>query len=273
MQISSIITDIAPLYQGPDTESGRIDEALYGMSVQILQQTENGWCYIQTEHKTEGYTPLACLELRADVAGAWRKYKKSIVLAPYIDAQRQAKTGAARVASIPRGGLVVPLGEADAAGWQKIGLPTGEIGFTRASYIGSVIYDWAQIKEEDMRWNLVETALSYNGGAYRSGGRTPLGIDAVGLVTMSYQLNGITLPRETFFKQGGILQQIDIKKIDEGDILYFPESMGIFIGNNQFIHATTAPGVEGVIVNSLRPKDDNYAAELASHVVAVASIY
>ncbi len=272
MALSTIITDIAPVYKRPSVESERVDELLYGMSAQILQESETGWCYLRTEYGVEGYTPLACHERDAEVAAAWRKYPKVTVLASYIDIQKEAGAAAPRVASLPRGGILVQLGT-EAGGWAKVGLANGGVGYTRASYLGEVIEDHSRLAAEDMRWNLVETALSYNGAAYRAGGRSPLGIDAAGLVAMTYQLNGVSIPREIFFKPGGVLQPVQPDRMDEGDVLFFASTAGIYMGEGKFVHATEAPGAEGVVVSSLRPKDEEYRADLAGQIVTVGSLY
>ncbi|MDL2252864.1 C40 family peptidase [Ruminococcaceae bacterium OttesenSCG-928-I18] len=272
MGLSNVITDIAPLYERPSVESVRTDEVLYGMTVQIIQESETGWCYLRTEHGTEGYTPLACLERNADVAAAWRKYPKVTVLAPYIDVQKKPATAAPRVASLTRGGILVQLGTAG-EGFVKVGLANGGVGYTRSSYLGEVIADWKTLSEADMRWNLVETALSYNGAAYRTGGRSPLGIDGAGLVAMTYLLNGVSVPREVFLKPGGALGSVKRDALDEGDVLFFRESAGVYMGDGKFVHATDRAGEEGVTVNSLRPKDGDYREDLAAHIVAIGSLF
>ncbi len=273
MGLATVFSDIAPLYEKPSVESARLDEALYGMSVQVMQESNTGWCYVRTEHNTEGYTPTACLETDVDVASAWRKYKKVTVLAPYVDVMKEASHTAGRLASLPRGGILVPLGKAGVDGWQKVGLTSGTVGYTCASYLGEVIADWNQIAEADLRWNIVETALSYNGTAYRAGGRTPLGMDAVGLVAMSYLLNGILIWHETFLKPGLALHGIKTGAMREGDVLFFRDSVGIYLGEEKFVHATDRPGAEGVAVSSLRKKDKDYRADLASHIAAVGSVF
>ena len=272
MGLSTVVSDIAPLYERPTVESTRADEALYGMSVQIVQESDTGWSYLRTEYGTEGYTPLACLERNADVAAAWRKYPKKTVLAPYIDVFRQADNAAPRVASLPRGGILVQLNTVSES-WVKVGLANGGVGFTHGSYLGDVIADWTKLSEEDMRWNLVETALSYNGAAYRVGGRSPLGIDSAGLVAMAYLLNGVSVPREVFLKPGGALQSVKLDKVGEGDVLFFRESAGIYMGEGKFVHATDMAGSEGVVVNSLRERDPDYREDLAAHMVAAGSLY
>ncbi len=273
MGLATVKTDIAPLYERADRLSARVDEALYGMSVQIMQESENGWCYLRTEYGTEGYTPAAFLETDVDVATAWRKYKKITVLAPYVDIQQKASNEGGCLVSVPRGGILVPLGGPGADGWQKIGLTDGAVGYTRSSYLGELITDWSLLSEEDFRWNIVETALSYNGAAFRSGGRTPMGIDAVGLAAMTYMMNGVVIAQQPFIKPGLALHSISFEKMKEGDLLYFGEGMGVYIGDNRFVHATDKQGEEGVLVNSLRPKDNDYRGDLAGHITSVGSVF
>ncbi len=273
MGLATVVKDVAAVYGRPTTEGERADEMLYGMSVQIVQESESGWAYIRTEYGAEGYIPLSYLEKDANVAAAWRKYRKMTVLAPYIDVQLRPETNAPRVASLSRGGILVPLGTADATGFMKVGLANGGVGYTRGSYLGDVITDWTQIAEEDMRWNIVETALSYNGAAYRTGGRSPLGIDGIGLAAMSYYLNGVSIPRELHVKPGGVLHAVRVDDVDEGDLLFFPESVGIYMGEQKFVHACSLPGVEGVIVSSMRPRDDDYLPELAENIISAASLF
>lgn len=270
---ATIQKDVAPLFERPMLESQRLDEVLYGMNIQIIEQSNTGWCYARTEHGTQGYMLLEHINTSAEVALAWKKYKKSVVLASYIDIQQQPKAEAGCTISLPRGATVVALKAPDLGGWQKVGLANGVMGYTRASYLGEAIDDWNKLSEDDMRWNLVESALAYNGTSYREGGRSPLGIDAVGLVAMTYALNGVTIYREPFFKVGTALRPIDPKSAEEGDILYFKDSLGIFMGDGHFVHATQYKGSEGVVVSSLRPRDDDYRGDLAEHIVGAASLY
>lgn len=273
MGFATIMTDIAPLFERPQPTSVRLDEVPYGMTVQLIQQSDTGWSYVKTEYGNEGYMPTASLQTDNAVATAWRKYKKVTVLAPYIDVQTEMNQNAARAVSLPRGGILVTLGQANQQGWQKVGLVNGAVGYTRASYLGDVIANWQQMSQDDVRWNLVETALSYNGTAWRSGGRSPLGMDDAGLVFMSYFLNGIVLPKDLAPSAGGVLRQISQRDLGEGDVLYFDGSMGVYMGENRFVHATNLPGGEGVVVNSLRPKDEDYRQDLAENILAVASVF
>ncbi|MDL2323683.1 NlpC/P60 family protein [Ruminococcaceae bacterium OttesenSCG-928-A16] len=272
MGLASVFADIAPLYVGPSAEGMRSDEALYGMTVQVIKE-EADFSLVRTEYGTEGYTPTKLLGTNAEIATAWKKYKKKVVLAPYIDVQKAPAAAAQVLANVPRGGLLVALGAPNNSGWQKVGLPTGTTGYTRASYLGEVILDWTQISPADMRWNLVETALAYNGTATRAGGRTPFGIDGVGLVAMSYLINGVVIGRESFVKPGSPLHTIPASSMDEGDIIYFDTTAGMYMGDDRFVYVSETPGTEGVIVGSLNPQHDDYRADLATQIAAVGSLF
>lgn len=274
MGLATVRTAMVPLYERPTAESVLLDEVLYGMSVQVIDESAAvGWCYLRTEYGAEGYAHTAGLQMDAEMAASWRRYKKVTVMARYIDVQQRAEANAPCIASATCGGILVALGSPGTDGWQKVGLVTGERGYTRASYLDDVITDWTQLAEDEVRYNIVQTARFYEGTTYRSGGRTPLGIDAVGLAAMSYYMNGIVISRLPFFKAGGTLRKMRFEDMDEGDLLYFHEGIGIYIGKNRFIHATDIAGGEGVAINSLRPRDKDYRGDLAGHLVAVAGVF
>lgn len=273
MGLATICVDVAPIFEQSNAVGARIDEGLYGSSIQVIDQQPDGWCYIRTDYHVQGYVRVEYLDTNTAVAASWAKYPKMLVLAPYIDIQQKPAREAAVLRTVPRGSQLVALGSPDLNGWQKVGMHNGSIGYTRASYLGEAITDWRALSEDDMRWNIVESALAYNGTAYRLGGRSPMGIDAAGLVAMAYMLNGVSVPREEFFKEGGGLRRVEVAAMDEGDVIYFASSTGIYIGNRKFVHATEDLGSEGVIVNSLDEKDSDYRGDLARHIVAVASLY
>ncbi len=105
MGLATLRTDYAPIFEKPSGASRRLDEMLYGMSAQIIQQDDSGWCYLRTEYGIEGYSPASGLESDVKVASAWRKYKKMTVLAPYIDVLAEPNLEAQRLLSVPRGGI------------------------------------------------------------------------------------------------------------------------------------------------------------------------
>ncbi|MDX1363895.1 C40 family peptidase [Arenibacter latericius] len=107
---------------------------------------------------------------------------------------------------------------------------------------------------------IINTALTFSGTRYKFGGTTTKGMDCSGLLYVSFGEHDIDIPRASYqiAKEG---QNIDLKEVSEGDLLFFGTSnrkksinhVGLVVsvdGNDiKFIHSTTS---RGVIVSSLR---------------------
>jgi cell wall-associated NlpC family hydrolase len=81
-------------------------------------------------------------------------------------------------------------------------------------------------------------AARYLGVPYRWGGASPSGFDCSGLVMYVYAQLGIALPHYTVAQyQRGVAVSRD--RLQPGDLVFFDglAHVGIYIGNNQFIHA------------------------------------
>ncbi len=79
---------------------------------------------------------------------------------------------------------------------------------------------------------------------YKFGGNTILGIDCSSYVKKVYGLMGVNLPRTAReqFKEG---EEIEKEELSVGDLVFFrtyasfPSHVGIYLGNNLFIHASS----------------------------------
>lgn len=92
---------------------------------------------------------------------------------------------------------------------------------------------------------IVQTANSYMGVPYVWGGTTPRGFDCSGFVRFLYQAKGIDLPRTSaeMHSEAGT----KVTDLKAGDLVFFASKtvnhVGIYLGNDRFISATSSRGV------------------------------
>lgn len=97
---------------------------------------------------------------------------------------------------------------------------------------------------------IIDTAKKYIGVPYQWGGDSPAtGFDCSGFVQYVFAQNGITLPRISAeqFKVG---TPVELNNLKPGDLIFFSfakngavDHVGIYIGDNQFINASSSKGV------------------------------
>lgn len=102
--------------------------------------------------------------------------------------------------------------------------------------------------------DLLENVDEWYGVRYRTGGTTKGGVDCSGFTVAVYAaLYGFALPRVSR-EQYRISRKISTTELQEGDLVFFNTNgsgvshVGIYLGNNKFIHASVS---RGVMVNGL----------------------
>ncbi len=100
---------------------------------------------------------------------------------------------------------------------------------------------------------LVKVAMGFLGAPYRLGGYSVTGLDCSGFAKKIYQIFNIDLPR-TAFEQSRVGLRVSRNELIEGDLLFFNTRrklghVGIYIGNNQFVHASSRK--RGVRIDNL----------------------
>ncbi|SDO90615.1 Copper amine oxidase N-terminal domain-containing protein [Paenibacillus sp. yr247] len=96
-----------------------------------------------------------------------------------------------------------------------------------------------------MTEQIVQTANAYMGVPYAWGGTTPRGFDCSGFVRYVFQAKGIDLPRTSAEMHSEV--GTSVKDLKVGDLVFFAAKtvnhVGIYLGNDQFISATSSRGV------------------------------
>lgn len=104
------------------------------------------------------------------------------------------------------------------------------------------------VRNLDVKTRLMDQYASWKGVRYRLGGSTKSGIDCSGFVQRTFREQfGLELPRSTY-EQQEMGKSVDRTKLRTGDLVLFRAGstgrhVGIYIGNNQFVHASTSSGV------------------------------
>lgn len=96
--------------------------------------------------------------------------------------------------------------------------------------------------------SLIKSASAYKGTPYKYGGSTTSGFDCSGYTQFVFKKEGIAIPRDTTsqFSTGKSVSKSNLKT---GDLVFFNTSgkgvshVGIYVGSNKFIHASTSKGV------------------------------
>lgn len=105
-------------------------------------------------------------------------------------------------------------------------------------------------------------AKQYLGVPYVWGGASPLGFDCSGLVQYVYKQLGYSVSRTTY-TQVNEGTEVSRDGLKQGDLVFFEQGgdihhVGIYIGNNQYIHAPRTGEV--VKISDLSDRNDYYTA-------------
>jgi peptidoglycan DL-endopeptidase LytE len=120
----------------------------------------------------------------------------------------------------------------------------------RKKETAELLGNWNNSEEPKL---LVRVAIGFLGAPYRLGGSSVKGLDCSGFVKKIYEFFNIDLPR-TAFEQSHLGLRVARNELIEGDLLFFDTRrklghVGIYIGNNEFVHASSRK--RGVRIDNL----------------------
>ncbi|MEB2299174.1 C40 family peptidase [Lysinibacillus xylanilyticus] len=262
---------LANLHAKPDEVSELVDEVLYGMTVQIIEDIDESWVRIQTAYRYEGYCQKANLLVDKTKTDTWRQEANHFINQSFADVLQQPLIQSAKMTTLVKGSIICSLAMAEIdPEWAAVQLVSGEIGYLRRQWLQEKIPE-NSLSEQQIRENVVQTALSYLAAPYRWGGKSPLGIDCSGLCSMAYMLNGVLIYRDAKIVDGFPIKQIPIELIQKGDLLYFPGHIALYIGDDLYVHSSL--GGNEVNINSLNELHPLYRKDLATTITAVGSLF
>lgn len=152
--------------------------------------------------------------------------------------------------------VLEPKGESNSR-WLKVALPDGKEAFIQR---GDVTLKSVLINRDEM------TALSlrFLGLPYTWGGRSSFGYDCSGFVQMLYRQMGIYLPRDSRHQiNWSGFKSVTIEQLIPGDLVFFGleenkiRHVGMYLGKDQFIHATVAENMPYIRISRLSDAEWN----------------
>lgn len=253
---------VANLRSDPKHSAELATQATLGTPVKVLKK-EGSWYYIQTPDKYLSWVDNGGIELMdSERADQWMANDKIIYTEIYGHSYKDLDKKQV-VSDLVAGNVLEVLGDSDV--FYNIRYPDG-----RQAYI---LKEEAQDYEEWLEnlnptvEDLVNTSHTLMGVPYLWGGTSTKGMDCSGFTKTIYFLNGMVIPRDAS-QQVHTGKPIDstqnFDNLQKGDLLFFGRKatdstsekvvhVGMWIGNNEFIHAS-----EMVRVSSMSEDAPNF---------------
>lgn len=213
--MQSSLLPAAVMRAEPSLDADQSSELLFGEGFALLDLTGGwAWGYSLADHYV-GY--LAADALGAPIAPTHRVHAVEAILHSAPD----AASGGSAV--LPRGALV--MGEASG---EWLATAHGYLPLAALVEVGDTSDDPATVAEDLI------------GAPYVWGGRTAKGIDCSGLVQLAWASAGIQLPRDSDLQLAalGADKDVDPAGLARGDLVFFPDHVGIMADASNIIHAS-----------------------------------
>ena len=237
--------DSVRLRMGPSTDFAAIATLNKNTSVKITGET--GSWYEVSANGQYGYMSKDYIKIvsTASSASLEKMDKIGIVTGDGVRMRSGAGTSYSTIGYYNKGIQVKVTGKTGS--WYAVSY-NGLSGYMSADYVklstGNAVAD-----------KIVSTAKQYLGTPYVYGGSSPRGFDCSGFMYYLYGQYGYSLWRGAGGQWNHNGTKVDKSDLQPGDLVFFSDSVdpighvGMYIGNNQFIHASSGKGC--VVITSL----------------------
>jgi cell wall-associated NlpC family hydrolase len=223
-------------------------QATLGTPLNILKH-EGDWYLVQTP---DGYISWVdhggIITMTKDEFTNWKASTKVIYTQTYGYSYQKEDTSSQMVSDLVAGDIVSLLETTN--NFYKVGYPDGREAYIHKTE-ATIYKDWLQ-QLSATNSSLVETSKTLLGLPYLWGGTSAKGVDCSGFTKTIYFMNGMVIPRDASQQvyEGELIDtDKDFSKLQPGDLLFFGRidketgkekvvHVGMWIGNNQFIHSS-----------------------------------
>ena len=265
---------VANLRSNPAHSAELSTQATLGTPLNVYTK-QNSWYLIQTPDKYLAWVDSGGIELMNDEEFAtWKLADKIIFLDTYGQALSNINQDGQIASDLVAGNILEVIDEIK--GYYQVKYPDG-----RTAYISKDkakhYNDWLASLNPTQE-SLVMTSKSLMGLPYLWGGTSSKGVDCSGFTKTIFFLNGMVLPRDASQQiQTGRLVDDDrsFDNMEPGDLLFFGKPatetskeriihVGMWIGNNEFIHSAGRVHISSVDKNAPNYDEYNYNRYLRS---------
>ena len=276
--VGTVTASSLRMRNGASTSNSVVMNLARNTVVSVLGES-NGWYQVAYGGKS-GYVSGDYLTV-ANTAEGISTYGK--VTGSSVNVRSDAGTDFAKVTAVKKGASVTVTGFK--SGWYQINV-SGKTGWIRSDYVdlyasrpsgssssaggssnsaassipaASAVSNGKTYTISSGIADLIAYAKSYLGVPYVYGGASARGFDCSGYTMYIFKHFGINLPHSATSQLGyGI--PVTREELQPGDLVFFRDTnystkaashVGIYIGNSQFIHATSSRGGKYVDIDSL----------------------
>ncbi len=256
---------VANMRSQPKEPAELASQALLGTPLKIFDK-DRYWYQVQTPDNYIGWVEGTTID-RATKAqfDRYQAKTKLIFTKPYGFSYAKPDENAQTISDLTWGDMLAV--KDTLANFYEVVYPDDRKAFVAKNDV--IHYQKWQQTTKTTEQSLVNTAQKMMGLPYLWGGTSWKGVDCSGFTRMIYQANGILLPRDAS-QQVFSGEEIAFEGLKAGDLLFFGEKatdekpekivhVGMWIGNNQFIHSSGM-----VKVSSFDKNYSNYDAHNAS---------
>ena len=209
MSYGIVTKSVAPVREEQSCRSGRVTEVLFGELVEVEEEAE-AWSRVRTSGGVGGWMESAFVA-RMDEAyvEGYGRHPRAMVRDVFGIVRREGDWESRMVVA----GSVLPFYDA----------ATRRFRLGGETYV-AVCGVWGNAS--DARSALARHAFVYHNAPCLWGGRSPLGIDSVGLVQMAFRLTGVEVPgdMEGLARYGEALSFMEEARA--GDVAFFGDASG-----------------------------------------------
>ncbi|GAA0698711.1 C40 family peptidase [Paraclostridium ghonii] len=232
--------------QGPGTNYSVITSLSKGTKVGVISES-NGWAKI-SYNGTIGYVSSQYLGDASSGGGEDNTVKSNkVVTASSVNFRQGPGTNYSVITSLSKGTKVGVISESN--GWAKISY-NGTIGYVSSQYLGDASSGGGENPGQSSSVDkVINIAKQQLGKPYVWGAEGPSSFDCSGFTQYSFKNGaGVNLPRVSR-DQSKFGTAVSKSNLQKGDLVFFDTDksgsvnhVGIYIGNNEFIHASSGGG-------------------------------